>query len=100
MPECPVDANQIQSLFQNLILNALKYNQSGSPCVEIGCRDDEDKYRFFVKDNGIGIASKFHERIFLVFQRLHTQREYSGAGMGLAICKKVTVHGVYFKQLN
>ena len=85
----PSMANQIQSLFQNLILNALKYNQSGSPCVEIGCRDDEDKYRFFVKDNGIGIASKFHERIFLVFQRLHTQREYPGTGMGLAICKKI-----------
>ncbi len=89
LPECSVDANQIQSLFQNLILNALKYNQSGSPCVEIGCRDDEDRYRFFVKDNGIGIAPKFHERIFLVFQRLHTEREYPGTGMGLAICKKI-----------
>ena len=89
LPECPVDANQIQSLFQNLILNALKYNQSGSPCVEIGCRDEGDKYRFYVKDNGIGIAPEFHERIFLVFQRLPTHGAgISGNGHGAGHMQK------------
>ena len=89
MPTIHADANQIQSVFQNLILNALKYNQNAKPKVEIGCRDDRGKFQFHVKDNGIGIFSKFHEKIFLVFQRLHTERDYPGTGMGLAICKKI-----------
>jgi light-regulated signal transduction histidine kinase (bacteriophytochrome) len=60
--------------------------------VEIGCRAEKNGkngYEFFVKDNGIGIPSKFHERIFMVFQRLHTEKEYEGIGLGLATCKRI-----------
>jgi PAS domain S-box-containing protein len=89
LPNLPVDANQIRSLFQNLIINGMNYNVNPVPTVEIGCRKVGRDYHFFVKDNGIGIAPKFHKRIFVVFQRLHTEREYLGTGMGLALCKKI-----------
>jgi PAS domain S-box-containing protein len=89
LPSLSVDASQIQSLFQNLILNAVKYNESAKPVIEIKCREHERIYQFSVKDNGIGIAPEFHQRIFMVFQRLHTDREYPGTGLGLALCKKI-----------
>ena len=89
LPQLPVDVAQIQRLFQNLVANALKYNQSPQPQVSIGCQEMENHFLFYVKDNGIGIAPAFHERIFVVFQRLHTDREYPGTGMGLALCKKI-----------
>ena len=89
LPELTVDAAQIQSLFQNLILNALRYNESPKVTVEIGCRKQDNTYHFFVKDNGIGISPRFYERIFIVFQRLHTDAEYPGTGLGLALCKKI-----------
>jgi PAS domain S-box-containing protein len=89
LPNLTIDASQIQSLFQNLILNAVRYNESPKPIIEIGCREDENVYHFFVKDNGIGILPKFYQRIFMVFQRLHTGREYPGTGLGLALCKKI-----------
>lgn len=92
LPEIPVDASQIQRLFQNLIMNGLKYNQSSKPKVEIGYKNCGDSNPFFVKDNGIGISEKFHEKIFGVFQRLHTGKEYPGSGMGLALCKKIVEH--------
>jgi light-regulated signal transduction histidine kinase (bacteriophytochrome) len=84
-----VDAAQVQSLFQNLIVNAVRYNESPKSNIEIGCREHEHTYDFFVKDNGIGISPQFHQRIFKVFQRLHTDREYPGTGLGLALCKKI-----------
>ena len=89
LPNLTVDGAQIQSLFQNLILNAVRYNESLKPCIEIGCREHDQVFHFRVKDNGIGISSKFHQRIFIVFQRLHTDREYPGTGLGLALCKKI-----------
>ncbi len=89
LPTLAVDANQIQSLFQNLLSNALKYNNSQPPTIAIGCQDQDESYRFFVKDNGIGLDPRFSERIFQVFQRLHTTREYSGSGLGLALAKKI-----------
>ncbi|MCP4746501.1 MAG: PAS domain S-box protein [Desulfobacteraceae bacterium] len=89
LPTVNVDADQIRSLFQNLILNAIKYNESDTPVIEIGSRDDGKYYRFFIKDNGIGIEPMFHKRIFLIFQRLHTNKEYPGTGLGLALCKKI-----------
>ena len=89
LPHLSVDAVQIQSLFQNLIINAVRYNESPKPCIEIGCRERDHVCHFFVKDNGIGISPQFHERIFMVFQRLHTDREYQGTGLGLALCNNI-----------
>jgi PAS domain S-box-containing protein len=89
LPVLSVDPSQIQSLFQNLIANAIKYNKSFVPRIEIDYQPHDDGYEFIVKDNGIGIPPKFHERIFQVFQRLHTTEEYEGTGIGLAKCKKI-----------
>lgn len=89
LPSLKVDAGQIRSLFQNLILNAMRYNESPRPLVEIGFHEQDAACHFYVKDNGIGIAPQFHQRIFMVFQRLHTAGEYPGTGLGLALCKKI-----------
>ncbi len=89
LPELAIDASQIQSLFQNLIMNAVRYNKSPKPIIEIGCREQDNVCFFFVRDNGIGISPRFYKRIFMVFQRLHTDREYPGTGLGLALCKKI-----------
>jgi signal transduction histidine kinase len=89
LPNLALDASQIHSLFQNLISNAMKYNESSIPVISIECRELDNAYQFLVKDNGIGISTRFHQRIFQVFQRLHTDRDYPGTGMGLALCKKI-----------
>ncbi|SLM29678.1 putative Integral membrane sensor signal transduction histidine kinase [Desulfamplus magnetovallimortis] len=96
LPNLEADATQIHTLFQNLISNALKYNERSEPAISIGCKEQENDYCFFIKDNGIGIESKFYERIFVVFQRLHSRQEYSGTGVGLTLCKKIVErHGGY-----
>ena len=89
LPNLTIDANQIQRLFQNLITNAVRYNENPKPIIDIGCQEHDHAYHFHVKDNGIGISSQFYQRIFKVFQRLHTDREYPGTGLGLALCKKI-----------
>jgi hypothetical protein len=89
LPTLEVDAAQMRSLFQNVILNGLRYNESPQPVIEIGSLVHDNLCRIFIRDNGIGIPPKFHQRIFMVFQRLHTDREYAGTGMGLALCKKI-----------
>ena len=89
LPNLKVDPGQIRSLFQNLIMNAVRYNESPTPRIEIGFQEQDATCLFSVKDNGIGIAPQFHQRIFLVFQRLHTTGEYPGTGLGLALCKKI-----------
>lgn len=89
LPTLSIDANQMRSLFQNLLCNALQYNVSPVPLVQIDFRELDDSYRFQVQDNGIGISPQFHQRIFMVFQRLHTDSEYPGTGLGLALCKKI-----------
>ncbi|MEM9161854.1 MAG: ATP-binding protein [Cyanobacteria bacterium P01_F01_bin.4] len=91
-PDLPVvmaDPAQLVQLFQNLISNALKYRSEKPPVVEIGVDAQESQWRFWVRDNGIGMEPKYTERIFLIFQRLHTRQHYSGTGIGLAICKKI-----------
>ncbi|MFB2935216.1 ATP-binding protein [Aerosakkonemataceae cyanobacterium BLCC-F154] len=88
------DRSQLLQLFQNLIDNAIKYRQEEPPKIEISVELRENEYLFAVKDNGIGIDSKSFERIFQIFQRLHTPQEYSGTGIGLAICQKIVeLHG-------
>ncbi len=85
---------QLTQLWQNLVANALKYHGEELPIVEIGAKEELDRCLFWVKDNGIGIDPKYCDRIFQVFQRLHTHQEYPGTGIGLATCKKVIeAHG-------
>ena len=89
MPVIKGNKTQLFQLFQNLVSNALKYNGNNTPNISIHCEEKEDVYIFEVKDNGIGIDSAFHEKIFVIFHRLHSRSEYSGTGIGLAICKKI-----------
>ncbi|MCW3125754.1 MAG: two-component sensor histidine kinase [Bacteroidetes bacterium] len=76
-------------LFQNLISNAIKYNQSSKPIVKITAVREGGFYQFTVADNGIGIEDKYRESVFDMFSRLHNREQYSGSGIGLAICKKI-----------
>jgi len=90
LPEVSGDDTQLTQLFQNLIGNAIKFRKQDEPLrVHVGVQDAGEDWRFTVSDNGIGIEPQYFERIFMVFQRLHTRDEYPGTGIGLAICKKV-----------
>ncbi|MEO5647284.1 MAG: ATP-binding protein, partial [Chitinophagaceae bacterium] len=94
LPKIYGNESQIMQLFQNLISNALKFRNEQSPVVDIGFEDRDREWLFYVKDNGIGIESKFFEKIFVIFQRLHNRNKYDGTGIGLAICKKIVeLHG-------
>lgn len=94
LPTVIGDSYQLVQLFQNLIDNAIKYRREEPPKIEISVESREKEYLFAVKDNGIGIDAKSFERIFQIFQRLHTPEEYSGTGIGLAICQKIVeLHG-------
>jgi light-regulated signal transduction histidine kinase (bacteriophytochrome) len=89
LPSVVADETQIVQLFQNLIGNAVKFCGDHSPIVDINADLGDETWTFAVRDNGIGIESSFLDRIFMIFQRLHTRREYPGAGIGLAVCKKI-----------
>jgi light-regulated signal transduction histidine kinase (bacteriophytochrome) len=92
LPMLTGDYGQLVQLFQNLIGNALKYRSSRRPQIQVGCNTSSVEHIFFVRDNGIGIEARYFDRIFSLFQRLHTRSEYAGTGIGLAICKKVVQH--------
>ena len=83
------DAGQLQQVFLNLVTNAIKFHGPARPQVHISAARSRNTWTFTFKDNGIGIPADAQERIFLMFQRLHTQAEYPGTGIGLAICRKV-----------
>jgi light-regulated signal transduction histidine kinase (bacteriophytochrome) len=88
------DHSQLIQLMQNLIGNALKYRGDKAPEVHVSAERKGNDWVFSVRDNGIGILPKYRERIFEVFQRLHSQRKYPGTGIGLAICRRVVnLHG-------
>jgi PAS domain S-box-containing protein len=90
LPGVRADEVQLIQLFQNLVGNAIKYQKPGTPTVHISAvRDGADKWMFSVKDNGLGIEPQYFDRIFGMFQRLHKREEFSGTGIGLAICKKI-----------
>jgi PAS domain S-box-containing protein len=89
LPAVEADDVQLAQLFQNLIGNALKFTGAGAPRIHVGVAQQPNSWEFAVSDNGIGIDPQYFERIFMVFQRLHSKGEYSGTGIGLAICKKV-----------
>ncbi|MEG4071857.1 ATP-binding protein [Microcoleus sp. Pol14C2] len=94
LPAVMGDISQLVQLFQNLISNAIKYRHDAPPVVHITACKQEENWLISVSDNGIGIAPQHQKRIFQIFQRLHTQREYSGTGIGLAICQKIVeLHG-------
>lgn len=83
------DKVQVSQLFQNLLSNALKYHSEEPPVIVIRAQEEPNFWRFSIGDNGIGIESQFFDKIFIIFQRLHNKSEYSGTGIGLAICKKI-----------
>ncbi len=94
LPTISADPLQLLQLFQNLVGNALKFRGDAPPVVHIGCVREGTDWHFSVSDNGIGIAAADTDRIFVLFQRLHSKDEYSGAGIGLALCKKIVdAHG-------
>jgi PAS domain S-box-containing protein len=95
LPELYAYETEIRQLFQNIISNALKFqNKFVAPVIQIKSERLADKWKFSITDNGIGIAAKDFDRIFQIFQRLNKQSHYEGYGMGLPYCKKITeLHG-------
>lgn len=89
LPTVTADAVQLGQVFQNLIGNAIKFRGAAAPRVEVRAERGGGEWTFSVRDNGIGIAPKFKDRIWVIFQRLHSRAEYPGTGIGLAICRKI-----------
>jgi light-regulated signal transduction histidine kinase (bacteriophytochrome) len=89
LPRLRMREVHLQQLLQNLVSNAIKYRGDKAPRVTISAARLADVWQFAVEDNGIGIAPEYKERIFGVFKRLHANGNYSGTGIGLAICKRL-----------
>ena len=90
LPTVIADDLQMMQLFQNLVGNGIKFRSADRPpVINISVKNLEDKWEFSISDNGIGIEAEYFNRIFIIFNRLHTKDEYPGSGIGLAICKKI-----------
>jgi PAS domain S-box-containing protein len=89
LPEAVCERVGLVHLFQNLVGNAIKFRGAQPPVVRVSVLEEGDQWTFTVADNGIGIAPQHFQRIFMVFQRLHTREQYEGTGIGLAICRKI-----------
>lgn len=89
LPGVNADYSQMVQVFQNLVGNAIKYRGKKSPQIHISAQKEDEKWLFGVEDNGIGINPKYFKRVFQIFKRLHTNNEYSGTGIGLAITKRI-----------
>ena len=89
LPTLVCDPVRIRQVFENLISNAIKYNDKPHPVIQISCAEVGDEYVFSVQDNGPGIDPKYHAKIFRIFQRLVLREDHEGTGVGLTICKKI-----------
>ncbi len=90
LPKASGDRTQLIQLAQNLIGNALKFHKPGvAPVIKVTAADEDKLWRLDVADNGIGIEPQYRDKIFVIFQRLHTRDKYAGTGIGLAVCKKI-----------
>ena len=89
LPTVNGDEKLLTMLFQNLIGNAIKYNDKKPPKIHISAKEENNQYVISIKDNGIGIKQEHLDRIFTIFQRLHAKDEYDGTGIGLAIAQKI-----------
>jgi len=89
LPMVMADPQQLAQLFQNLLTNAIKFKGQAPPAIKISVERRGSDWKISVHDNGIGIKPEYADRIFIIFQRLHTKTEYPGTGIGLAICKKI-----------
>jgi PAS domain S-box-containing protein len=90
LPAIETDETQLTQVFQNLVGNAIKYRAAEAPRVHVSAaKNDDNEWIFSVRDNGLGIAPQYFDRIFVLFQRLHGRNEFEGTGIGLSICKKV-----------
>jgi signal transduction histidine kinase len=89
LPEVVGDPTQLRQLLQNLIANAIKFHGACPPEIHVSARTEADHWVFAVRDNGIGIEPQYWDKIFVIFQRLHSRQQYSGTGIGLAICKRI-----------
>jgi hypothetical protein len=89
LPTVLADASQLVLVFQNLLANAIKFRRAELPRIHVSARERGGEWLFAVKDNGIGIEAQYAERVFIIFQRLHTREEYPGTGIGLAVCQRI-----------
>jgi len=89
LPTVRADASQLAQVFQNLIANAIKFRGEAPPRVHVSAREQAGEWIFSVADNGIGIDPQYADRLFVIFQRLHTRDEYPGTGIGLALCRRI-----------
>ncbi|MCF7918551.1 MAG: PAS domain S-box protein [Candidatus Cloacimonetes bacterium] len=89
LPVIMADESQLVRVFQNIIDNAIKFHGNETPRIHVSAKEDDNEWVFSISDNGLGIDKQFHDRIFVIFQRLHGRDEYPGTGIGLAICKRI-----------
>lgn len=89
LPTVKGDSVLLLQVFQNLVANAIKFQREKRPQVHVWAEEKNGAWQFGVRDNGIGISPKYFDRLFVIFQRLHRREEYSGTGIGLAVCKKI-----------
>ncbi len=89
LPTVFADPVQLGQVFQNLISNAIKFRSAEVTEIQVDARQEKEEWIFSVKDNGIGIESKYFDKIFIIFRRLHSRDKYPGTGIGLATCKKI-----------